>query len=346
MRSPSAGLRLAVVVAAIVSLAVAAAIGLERERPIERGLAVRVERVPLDAMDPARDRVGSLLYRGGLWLTSSDPRFGGLSDLRVSADGRRLLAVSDCGRGFSATLAYDAEGRLADIEEPRLIDLLGFDGRPFRPGSGDAESLTVTATALEVGFEGKNRILAYRREPPFGGPPRRVPTPRGLARCGTNGGIEAMALLDDQRLLICEALRAPSREVPAWSGGPAGWIERAYPLLFSGGWGGEPFRPTAATQLPAGDVLVLERRFPPVGARIVRITREVLGQPGPLQGDEIARFESPLTLDNLEGIEVRQVGEGTLVYLLSDDNGCGKGGSSGLRSGLQRTLLLMFALGA
>ena len=56
-------------------------------------LSVSVTPVPLDPRHPDADRVGALRYRGGLWLHSDDPRFGGLSDLRVSPDGRALRAV-------------------------------------------------------------------------------------------------------------------------------------------------------------------------------------------------------------------------------------------------------------
>ncbi len=121
-----------------------------------------------------------------------------------------------------------------------------------------------------------------------------------------------MALLDGgRRLLVCEARRRPALDTPAWIGRDDRWTERSYPLLFDGGWGGEPFRPTSAADLPGGDVLVLERRFPPIGARVLRIARDDLGDataggsPRPLHPREIARFERPLTLDNFEGIAVR-----------------------------------------
>jgi len=79
------------------------------------------------------------------------------------------------------------------------------------------------------------------------------------------------------------------------------------------------------------------------------VPRASIESAGPLAPREIARFESPLTLDNFEGVEARRDASGrALVYLLSDDNGCAKApGSqrSGLqRSGMQRTLLLLFAL--
>lgn len=311
-------------------------------------LALEVERVPLDPSDPARERVGSLAYRGGLWLRASDRRFGGLSDLRVSADGARLWAVSDCGYGLSATLSYDPEGRLADLGAASLVELVGSHGKNMSRDERDAESLVQDASRLEVGFEKDGRILAYALSPAFGGPGRSLPVPSGLHHCRSNGGLETMTPLDDgRRLLVCEARRGSSLDTPAWIGGGDRWTERSYPLLFEGGWGGEPFRPTSAACLPGGDVLMLERRFPPVGARVLRISREDLGGDvieRPLHPREIARFERPLTIDNFEGIAVRSAGGQTLVYVLSDDNNCAKTTHGPRGTGLQRTLLLMLAL--
>jgi hypothetical protein len=108
---------------------------------------------------------------------------------------------------------------------------------------------------------------------------------------------------------------------------------------------GEPFRPAGAALLPGGDVLVVERRFPPIGVRVVRLSRASLDATGPFAPEEIARIEAPLTVDNFEGVEARRDAASgqTLVYLLSDDNGCAKDGATRV-PGLQRTLLLMFSL--
>jgi hypothetical protein len=318
----------------------------------EAPLAVEVQGVPLDPSAPARERVGNLVYRGGIELRSSDGRFGGLSDLRVNADGSRLWAVSDCGYGLSAALSYDAQRRLSGLAGIRISELVDSDGEPLSRDERDAESLVLEGSSLEVGFERTSRILAYTLTPEFGGPARPLPTPRGLHHCKANGGIETMTRLDGgRRLLVCEERRRPSLDTLAWIGAGDEWSERSYPLLFDGGWGGEPFRPTAAARLPGGDVLVLERRFPPIGARIVRISSEDLAAVGttasrpPLHPREIARFERPLTLDNLEGIDVREDRGQTLVYVLSDDNNCAKRRHGPRGSSPQRTLLLMFALG-
>jgi hypothetical protein len=310
----------------------------------EASLVVELASVPLDPSDPGRVSVGSLRYMGGLSLRSADPRFGGLSDLRVSPDGARLLAVSDCGSGLTASLAYGPDGRLAGLGDARLVDL---GSGPGGEAEIDAESLVVGEGGLEVGFEGRpGGLRAYGLEPPFAGPARPLPSPPGLRGCGSNGGLETMtATLDGRRLLVCEARRASSSTVPAWVGRGRTWTAREYPLDFDGGWMGEPFRPAGAALLPGGDLLVVERRFPPIGVRVVRLSRASLDARGPFEPVEIARIESPLTVDNFEGVEARRdtASGQTLVYLLSDDNGCAKTGATRV-PGLQRTLLLLFSL--
>lgn len=312
--------------------------------PPDPSLGVEVTQVPLDPADGSRTRVGPLHYLGGLWLRSDDPRFGGLSDLRVSEDGSQLWAVSDCGSGLTAHLSYDAAGRLSGLDGARLVALTDSGGLPLRPGEIDAESLVVTPQGdLEVGFEGRGRIEAYRAG--FQGPARSIAAPPALAECGRNGGVELMADAGGgQRLLVCETRRAPSGSVPAWTGASDAWQRREYPLSFDGGWAGEPFRPTAAALLPSGDLLVLERRFPPLAVRLASLQRATLDGGGALVRSELARLEPPLSVDNFEGVAVRRDESGrTLVYLLSDDNDCAKTRGAA-RRGLQRTLLLLFAL--
>ena len=312
--------------------------------PTPSSLDVHATRLELPAEDPARGRLGALVFRGGLVLESADPRFGGLSDLRLSADGRRMVSVSDCGYGFSAELVYDEAGGLAGLSSPRLVDLTGPGGRPLLVGENDAESLVADGSYLDVGFEGRGRVWRYAAEPPFAPPVEPIPTPSGLGRCGSNMGIETMTLVDaSRRLLVCEGERTASLTVPAWIGRPGAWTERRYPLHFEGGWAGEPFRPTAATRLDDGDLLVLERRFPPFGSRVVRLPRASLDGEGPLVPVEIASLKGSALVDNYEGIEARRDARGrTLVYLISDDNSCAKPGGS--RLALGRTHLLLFEL--
>ena len=126
-----------------------------------------------------------------------------------------------------------------------------------------------------MGFEGKNCIRAYG--PEFAGPVGCSATPDGLDQCGRNDGARA----DGRRRRGpappgLRGARSASTSVPAWIGSGDSWQSREYPLKFDGGWGGEPFRPTGAARLPNGDMLVLERRFPPLAARLVRVPKDVL----------------------------------------------------------------------
>jgi hypothetical protein len=333
---------LSVVAAALASLAALTATAAAPH--VTDALRVEVTSVPLDTADPSRTKVGPLQFIGGLWLRAEDPRFGGLSDLRLSPDGVQVVAVSDCGTGFTARLSYDDGGRLAGLSDAQIVPLTNARGGALGPNEIDAESLIATPGGdLEVGFEGRGRVEAYG--PEFAGPARPLASPAALTECGRNGGLELMGDAGDgKRLLVCEERRGPSSTVPAWIGRGGSWQEREYPLLFDGGWTAEPFRPTAAARLPNGDLLVLERRFPPLAARLVLLERKTLEGQGPLATREIARLEPPLTLDNFEGLEVRQDARGrTLVYLLSDDNDCAKTKGAPRRN-LQRTLLLMFVL--
>jgi hypothetical protein len=311
--------------------------------------AVDARPVDLNPADPGQTRVGALRYRGGLWLRSSDARFGGLSGLQVSADGRRLVAVSDCGRSFVADLEYDRRGHLAGIGEATLRDLVGPGGRALGSDEIDAEGLAPDgAGGLLVAFEAESpRIWRYRADPALAGPAEPGPAPPFGSECGENHGPEALSGLADGRLFVaCEGAGLWATSTTAWLGRDAGgWTHRPYPLDRREATLGEVFRPTDAALLPDGDLLVLERRFPPIQCRVMHLARADLEGEGPLAPRELARLESPLTVDNFEGLAVRRDAAGkTLLYLVTDDNGCGKAQVMVAPSGLQRTLLLLFEL--
>jgi hypothetical protein len=314
-------------VAAVSTAAVAAAI--VATAAYADPLVLAAKPVPLNAADANVTRVGRFDYRGGVQLSSADPRFGGLSGLRVSADGTRFVAVSDEGWLVTGRLLYDGAGALAGVADAAISPLRSREGKPL-PSLGkaasDAESLVLEPNgSMLVGFERLHRIMRY---PPDGGPPSAVTPPEGLDRAPSNAGLEALTKLADGRLLaLTEGLKADDGVV-GWVGGPAAWRALIWRT-------DEGFNVSDAATLPDADVLVLERRAFPPGVR-VRLLRAADITPGAvLGGAEIARLEGTLTFDNMEGIAVRRdERRRTLVYIVSDDN----------FSPLQRTLLLVFRL--
>ncbi len=290
--------------------------------------------VDLHPEDETVRSVGALEFRGGIELRSPDARFGGLSGLSISADGQLLTAVGDKGIWVTARLIYDSGGFLAGVADGRIGPLLTPGGKSVAGTRlGDAESIARIGRSYAVAFEGNHRIWLY---PPARNPLARRPRPLialpTMKRAPSNGGIEAMVVLKDGRLIaIAEKFQIGKNAVLGWIVENRTWRHLIYER--SG-----RFYPTGAASLPDGGALVLERRFSWVGgvaSRIVRFAPKDFRPGARLRGREIAVIDPPLTVENFEGIATRVAADGTvLVYLVSDDN----------LNMLQRTLLLMFAL--
>ena len=303
-------------------------------------IALKAYQIALDPDHPEHTTVGRLTYRGGLVLQSDDARFGGWSDLHVSADGAHILALSDNGFWLTATLGYD-KGRLTTIGDAQLGPLIDTAGARVRGPESDSEGMAVRPDgAIYISFERDHRIWLYpAADPPFSVPPQPIPTPARLATAPYNGGIEALGWLSGGTLMALVEELWDQGENVGWIGGPSGadWHELHYRN------GGPNFAPTALTELPpgtpdAGDVLVLERKFTIFSgraARIVRLARADI-QPGAhLRGEELARLDAPLAVDNFEGISAIRGANGAVrIYIISDDN----------YTALQRTLLFMFEM--
>jgi hypothetical protein len=332
----AAGLRL--ILAALVFAVPGETAGAEAGAEAE-AIIVSTTPLPFHPERPERDRVGRLLWRGGLELKSQAERFGGLSSLVISDDRTRLTAASDDGSWFQANLSYAANGDLAGLSNAVLTPIADLTGAALADKRWrDAESLTrLTNGDLLLSFERNHRVWRYGAA---GAVPTALPTPPPLTRTFGNGGIEALVTLKDGRVLaITEAqeLAGGQNQVAAylWDGrslaGDRTWTALRYQREGD-------FKPTGAARLPSGDLLVLERSFSPFAGVAIRLRSIAQAEVVPgrtLKGREIAVIRPPLAIDNMEGIEVKSGPDGeTLVYLLSDDN----------FSILQRSLLLMFEL--
>src|SRR5436190_1546950 len=161
--------------------------------------AVNVRSKPIDAFDlrdPSQIRFGSLEFRSGLVLTSSFKGFGGLSALRLGANGDSFIALSDKGDWFTGNIVYDGKA-MTGLANVKSAPMLGDDGRPILSrGWFDSESLAVDGTTLYVGLERVNRVLRF--DFTQGGIASRgheVSVPRAIAKLPYNKGLEALAFI-------------------------------------------------------------------------------------------------------------------------------------------------------
>jgi hypothetical protein len=291
---------------------------------------MRVVPVQFDPAELSRTQAGALTFLGGIALKSHDPAFGGFSSLSVAGD--RFTLLSDGGTF--------AQFRMSGDWRPRDVR---FGNLPDGPGQGwmkedrDSESMTRDPATgdIWVGFENWNAIWRYSSD--F------VRTegsamPPAMADWLYNLGPESLVRLRDGRFLtIAEDNQrdgATWREALVFGGDPT----RDPHILFRWAYLPPPgYDPSDATELPNGDILIVNRRFdlPFRFTTILTVVkRSAIHRGAVLRGRPIARFAAPLIHDNFEGVAVTREGGATILWLVSDDN----------QSILQRSLLLKFRL--
>ena len=303
---------------------------------------VRAAPIPLYPDRPGELRAGALLYRGGLQLTSDDSRFGGWSDLAVSADGSEVLAISDRGRWMRARLSYNSAGDLAGMSAANIAAMRGVDGKRLSGQFGDAEGLTLErANDLSgpaiVSFERDVRIWRYDLSKGFAALPTNIPIGNWVQPLAQNAQLEAVTLFKPDTLLVFAESRVGSEDIrAAFETYPGGAKANTRTLSLVPR---DPFSVTSVANAPDGGVFILERRYSMlggVGMELRQIAAADLHEGARLNGDVLANLSyQDANIDNMEGIAVRRGPKGeTLLYIMSDNN----------FSALQRTLLLMFEL--
>ncbi len=303
--------------------------------------AIEVASEPIrtfDVRDPARRQFGLLEFRGGLVLRSSDKNFGGLSAIRVAADGAHFIALTDKGWWFRGRIVYDGT-RPRGIADAEMAPILGTDGRPLAVGLWfDTESIADDGGTLYVGIERVHQIVRfnYGKEGLLARG-RAIPVPKELHSLPANKGLEALVFVPKGLPLAGTLIAISERGLDAGGdirafliGGPSPGtfaLKRSFDYDVSD-----------AALLPGGDVLLLERKFSWTSGLAVRIRRIALGaiRPGAVvDGPVLLEVDLGYEIDNMEGLSVHRMPGGEIVLtLVSDDN----------FSALQRTLLLQFTL--
>jgi hypothetical protein len=304
-------------------------------------ITIEVHAEPIPAFDkhnPSRQRFGQLEFRGGLILTSPYREFGGLSAIRLAADGAQFISLSDHGRWFQGRIVY-AGTRPVGIADPVMAPILGPAGQPLAAyGWHDTESIAEDGGTLYVGIEGVNQIvrLDYGKDGLLAhGYP--IAVPPGIRTLPPNLGLEAMVFMPRNLPMGGTLVALSERGLDAAGNLRAFLIGGPAPGTFAVKRIGI-FDISDAALLPSGDLLILERSVSwPEGLR-VQIRRIPIGDvkpgavvDGPVLFEADLRFE----VDNMEGIDVHQTPANEIVLtLISDDN----------FSPLERTELLQFTL--
>lgn len=307
-----------------------------------QGQRIEIQAQAIEAFDPrdtTQTQFGALRFRGGLVLTSPHREFGGLSSLRINADGARFLAVTDKGNWLRARIVYRS-GRPIAIADAEMAPVLGPDGRPLnrrRGGWYDTEALAEDGGTLYVGIERAHEILRFdygkgglraRGQP--------IALPPGIKGLPSNQGIECLAIpskgmpLAGTLIAISERGLDPAGNIQGFLIGPSGG---AFSVKRT-----DEFDVSDCAVTPRGDLLILERRFSWTRGLAIRIRRVPLSRVAPravIDGPELIFADMGAQIDNMEGLAVHRATDGALVLtLISDDN----------FSPLQRSVLLQFML--
>ncbi|WFL77241.1 peptidylprolyl isomerase [Altererythrobacter arenosus] len=282
--------------------------------------------VALDPAAPENLKLGELTYRGGLEIEPGEEDIGGISGLEWW-DGK-LYAVSDDGRWLIMTPGAFRD-KLVDLIEIEVGPLLDERGKKLRrKEDADAEALTRSSSGdWFVSFEHNHRVWRY---PGFG----ESALPGDLAVEGlvdgaaSNNGIESLSITPDGWLACTERTGGTKPNCLRQSSSGLESIDIATPAPLDDRGG----VPTDADCASNGVCYVLFRSHSSElgnGAAIVAI-----GPDG--NRETLASWDSALSIDNFEGLAVREEGPRTYLYIISDNN----------FSDGQRTLLLKFEVSA
>jgi len=286
---------------------------------------IKAEALPLHSGDPALKQVGDLSYVAGWVLTSESDHFGGFSGMVLAADGKSIVAINDKGDWLEAKLDLTAQnplsgGLLYPVQNSSgMLDKVDFD----------AESLIRVEDGYLVSFEQNHRVLEVASIGGVG-KPAVYNKHADLSVLSSNGGIEAMARLSDDALLMFgERGLDQQKTLPVW-------IARADSAELRRFKPPHNYSPTDAATLPDGGVLLLLRHYSQldgVSAKLMYLSANDIAGDGVLKGKEIAHLADPLAVDNMEALDIQVQDDGSIrLFVLSDDN----------FNPLQRTLLLIF----
>ena len=268
----------------------------------------------------------------GFSLTSTDPRFGGISSIQIQKDGKFLWAISDRGNWMRFSLSHRV-GKLIAVRLDNIEALQMPDKEKWHIRNQDAEaSAYIDPNTLLISFERVNRLLAYRfTEKGIEGSPRLYPRPKELALAPPTGGPEAMTRLCDGRFFVLSEKTAfNEKNHIGWVGDKKKWQTFRYKPR-------KNFKPTGAATLPDCRVLLTIRRFnfTSFSWGFALLHPSNIHSSKILEDSASSHFVHPAITENFEAVAAHRGKDGnTYIYVMADDN----------FSIFQATLLLQFKL--
>jgi hypothetical protein len=307
----------------------------------EPPVAIEITASPITAFDigdSSRRRFGLLEFRGGLVLRSPYKHFGGISAIRVAADGARFIALSDKGWWLRGRILYNG-ARPVGIADVEMAPMLGPDGAPLTArGWYDTESIAEDGGTLYVGIERVHQIVRFDYEKDgllARGHP--IAVPRAARSLPSNKGLEALVFVPQGHTLAGTLIAISERGLDKAGNIKAFLIGGPMPGGFAVKRSAD-YDISDAALLPGGDLLVLERKFSwssGLGIRIRRVALADIKAGALVDGAVLIEADLRYEIDNMEGLSVHRNAGGEIVLtLISDDN----------FSIMQRTLLLQFTL--
>ncbi|QIG52793.1 hypothetical protein G6N82_00220 [Altererythrobacter sp. BO-6] len=278
--------------------------------------------IPLDPQDESNESIGELSYRGGLVIEPGDAGIGGISGLEWLEG--QLYAVLDDGRWLVMT-PDELGDRLVDLVAMEAGPLLGTDGKRMKgKQAADAEAIARSADGgWLVAFEHDHRVWRYA-ELDGAAEPTDLPVASLIGGAKANGGLETLAVTADGFLMCGEWAAAAEQNCLRHSGSGTTSLDIAAPAPLDARGGA----PTDADCASNGVCYVLFRSY----SREQGVATGIVAIAPDGKRETLASWTAPLSVDNFEGLAVRESGGRTYLYLVSDNN----------FSSSQRTLLMKF----